>query len=55
MYPNSYQDDDTDARKTIYGYIVPNTGFQNIFWNNTKIQQYIAKNTNNMDSINSLL
>jgi hypothetical protein len=43
------------ARKTIYWYISPGTGFRNIFWNNTKIKEYIADNANNVDLVNSKL
>ena len=55
FYPNNYSDDDVLARKTLYGYISPNTWFKNIFWSNSQIKDYINSNTNNTDFINSKL
>lgn len=47
-YPNIYMDDDDMARKKKYGYIIQNTGLNNIFWSNTKMEKYILKNSNNL-------
>lgn len=52
-YPDGYGDDDTNVRKTIYGYVSPDAGFTKIFWSNEKTNRYISDNTNNDDIINA--
>lgn len=47
VYPSGFQDDDDLHRKIKFWYISPNTGFNSIFWNNTKISKYIDNNINN--------
>ncbi len=53
IYPNLYWDDDSLARTIIYGYVSPNAGFWNVFWTNTKTNEYISNNTNNDSSIHT--
>lgn len=45
--PTIFQDDFIKARTEINGIIIKNTWFQNIFWNNTQINNFISSNTNN--------
>lgn len=52
-YPNLYLDDDDLARKTIYWYIANNSWLYNIFWNNYKTNDYIAKNSNNDNTLSA--
>ena len=52
LYPSSYQDDDNNARKLLYGYANPWSWFANIFWNNSEIIDYIDGNINNIDTLN---
>ncbi len=47
VYATGYIDDDADARIYKVGFIQPNDTWENIFWNNSKIEEYIASNTNN--------
>lgn len=54
-YPNSFEDDDNLARKILFWYVTPEEWFKNIFWSNTKIADYIAKNPNNIDNLNKNL
>lgn len=43
-YSSGYSDNDDDARKLMYGYIIENSGLYNIFWSNSWMKQYIAQN-----------
>ncbi len=52
LYNYGFQDDDALHRKIKFGYIAPGTGFNSIFWNNTKTSNYIDKNIYNGDSLN---
>ena len=52
LYPSGYQDDDTDARKLLYGYANPWVGFVKMLWSNTETANYIEANTNNTGSLN---
>ena len=54
-YPDWYQDNDADARKTFYGLVTRNTWYYNIFWNNYLTNNYIAQNWNNLDNNNFLI
>ncbi len=54
-YPNNYEDDDSNSRKTIYWYIPTGWDYHNIFWSNTKISEYIEKNQNNINDFDSIL
>ncbi|MCP4523437.1 MAG: hypothetical protein GY828_04395 [Candidatus Gracilibacteria bacterium] len=47
VYATGYIDDDADARIYKVGFIEPNDTWENVFWNNSKIESYIASNTNN--------
>lgn len=47
-----YQDDDTQARKTIHWYLKNSEKDYNIFWNNEKYNNYIDSNSNNDDNLN---
>ncbi len=49
-----YEDNDNIARKKIKGLVVP-WKQKNIFWNNYKIEKFIANNPNNIDNFNVLL
>ena len=49
-YPNDYEDNDDYIRKNIVWYIFPNQN-NNIFWNNSKIEEFIENNPNNSWSI----
>ncbi len=49
-YPNWYFDDDAEARLLSFWYILPESGLYNIFWSNSKMEQYIEDNTNNNDT-----
>ena len=54
-YPNKsnwkpYWDNDANARKIMYSYVYPEASYTNIFWSNTKINNFIASNSNNSDS-----
>ena len=46
-YPDGYIDDDALVKTQVYGYIAPDAGFTNIFWNNSKTSKYIEQNVNN--------
>lgn len=46
-YPNGYGDDDDEARKIVYWYVTESSWYDNIFWNNTKMEAYIEGNINN--------
>jgi len=50
-YPEGYSDDDSLARAFIYGYVSPDAWPTNVFWSNTKTNNYIESNTNNDTSI----
>lgn len=50
IYPNGYEDDDTNARKTIFWYIEA-WKTKNIFWNNNRTNDFIAWNLNNSGNI----
>lgn len=50
-YPDSYSDNDDEARKNIYWYVFDTDGFYNIFWSNTPIKNIIWENTNNTGSL----
>ena len=52
LYNNGFQDDDALHRKIKFGYVTPWTGFNSIFWNNTKTSNYIDNNIYNGDSLN---
>lgn len=54
-YPDSFPDDDVAGRKTLYGYVKQDIGWYNIFWNNHKINSYIANNPNNTDPYNTTI
>lgn len=49
-YPSGYEDDDLAAKKTIFWYIEA-WKTKNIFWNNNRINDFIANNTNNSGSV----
>lgn len=51
-YPNGFQDDDADARKTLFGYASSDVGFVNALWDNKKMEQVISDNANNTGSLN---
>lgn len=53
-YPQWYMDDDVVARKTMYGYVSPDDGYVNVFWNNTQTNAYIDANQNNHDNVHLL-
>jgi len=53
LYNYNFQDDDALHRKIKFWYVGPWTGFNSIFWNNTKTSKYIDANTNNWDTLNS--
>jgi hypothetical protein len=48
---SSFEDNDNIVRKTINWFISPELT-KNIFWNNSKIEEYIDKNLNNTDTFN---
>jgi len=48
------EDNDNLARKNLIWIIVPNQQ-KNIFWNNSKIEEFIEENTNNSDIFNKTL
>ena len=52
QYPSGFLDDDAGARKNIYGYVNPDAGFTNIFWNNLETSAYINNNPNNSGTLN---
>lgn len=47
LYPSGYTDDDDDARRMQYGYVVEDSGLYNVFWSNSEMKNYIAANTAN--------
>ncbi len=55
LYKYNFQDDDSLHRKIKFWYVWPETGFNSIFWNNTKTSKYIEKNINNSWSLNDLV
>lgn len=55
LYPDLFQDDDANARKTLYGYASSDIGFVNMLWDNASIEAAISKNTYNTGSLNALL
>ena len=52
FYPDSYQDDDADARRTLFGYAAPDFWFKKVFWNTPAVTKIIDENTNNDDGLN---
>lgn len=46
-YPDGYLDNDSQAKTHIQWVVNNDNTWKNIFWNNTKIQDYIVQNTNN--------
>lgn len=53
LYYLNFQDDDALHRKIKFWYVWPWTGFNSIFWNNSKTNRYIDKNIHNWDALNS--
>ena len=51
-YNDFVEDDDVLWRKTLIGYVSPDSWFKNIFWNTTKTSNVISQNINNADPIN---
>jgi len=49
LYPNNFIDDDVLPREVIFWYISSKSTFKNVFWNNDKINNFIANNSNNND------
>lgn len=47
-------DDDIFARNNLFGYINNDWNYYNVFWNNSRINDYIANNSNNISSWISL-
>lgn len=54
-YPDFLCDDDIFARKNNIWYIESTGWYFNIFWNNSRIENFIASNTNNINTGVSLL
>ena len=54
-YPNFSCDDDINARKNITWYIESTWWYFNVFWNNSRISDFIADNPNNTNSWVALL
>lgn len=52
QYPDSYSDNDDDAKLMSFGYIVEDSGLYNILWSNSEMSRYIEENTNNIWNYN---
>ncbi len=51
-YLSWYQDDDVIPRLTYFGNVWSGDNLYNIYWSNSKINEVIDENTNNLDSLN---
>lgn len=54
LYPDWYIDNDADSRLLHYGYVIENSGFFNVFWNNIRSKSYIRENPHNIDTVHSI-
>ena len=51
-YNDFVEDDDVLWKKTLIGYVSPDSWFKKVFWNTTKTSDFINANINNSDPIN---